>query len=340
MLDVAARLDLPVLAPLAVLALLALAACGSPPSDGDGSSAPAPAATTATATTTGTTTVPPVVVEIDPAVHRAEVEAWQRQRDERLRQPDGWLSLVGLEWLPDAEEAMAGSAPESAVRFPAGAPEEVGTFRRGADGVTFAPARGLEATIDGEPIAGPTPLVVDTAGEPTEVAFGSFRFHLIEREGRIGVRIKDAASPTLTGFAGMESWPIDPAWRLVGRFVPTEGRTISVPNILGEPTTEPSPGAVELEIDGETYRIDAMEGGGELFLVFADATNGEETYGGGRFLYSSPPDAEGRVVVDFNKAYNPPCVFTLYATCPLPPPQNRLPVPIRAGEKAFAGAVH
>ncbi len=131
-------------------------------------------------------------------------------------------------------------------------------------------------------------------------------------------------------------------WRLEARFVPHDPpRKVEIPTVLGTTSEQVSPGEVVFEAAGETYRLEALEGGddGELFLIFGDRTNGEETYGGGRFLYTEAP-GDGRVVVDFNKAYSPPCVFSPYATCPLPPPQNRLPIPVRAGEKTYGEAHH
>src|SRR3546814_481672 len=144
---------------------------------------------------------------------------------------------------------------------------------------------------------------------------------------------------TRTQFAGLDYWPADPSWKIRGKFVSNPpGKTIPVADIIGSISDEPSPGAVEFERDGKTWRIDALdEGDGRLFLVFADRTNGHGSYGAGRFLYADAPDAAGNVVLDFNQAYNPPCAFTSFATCPLPPPDNRLDLAITAGEKKYAG---
>jgi uncharacterized protein (DUF1684 family) len=144
--------------------------------------------------------------------------------------------------------------------------------------------------------------------------------------------------PRSKSFHGIESYAVDPKWRVPATFAPHRPpRSIPIPNILGNVTQEPSPGAVVFSIGGHEYRIDAVDEEGEedLFLIFADRTNGETTYGAGRFLYAPRPGADGKTVVDFNKAYSPPCAFTAFATCPLPPPQNRLPIPIEAGEKRY-----
>jgi uncharacterized protein (DUF1684 family) len=165
---------------------------------------------------------------------------------------------------------------------------------------------------------------------------GPLRLCIIERGGRMAVRTWDTESAARRDFAGIDHWPVDPAWHLDARFEPT-GRTLQVPDVLGTVEDETSPGDVVFEVDGATCRLQALPGGdaGELWLVFGDATNGVETYGGGRFLYTSAPDADGRVIVDFNRAYNPPCVFSPYATCPLPWPANRLPIRIEAGERSW-----
>ena len=196
---------------------------------------------------------------------------------------------------------------------------------------------GVAATIDGAPARRAT-LVTDAAGEPTRVGLGSVSFYLIERDGRIGVRVKDLAHPHLADFRGVDRYPVDLRWRVEARFEPYDPpKAVPVPTVLGTISEQPSPGAVVFRVAARDHRIDALPGNdGELFLVFGDETNGKETYGGGRFLDALPPDG-GRVVLDFNKAYNPPCAFTPFATCPLPPRQNKLALAVRAGEKKYGG---
>jgi uncharacterized protein (DUF1684 family) len=180
-------------------------------------------------------------------------------------------------------------------------------------------------------------LQTDQSGEPTILQHGSLSFYVIQRNERLGVRVKDADAAALKSFHGLESFPFSESWRVAARFEPSSPpRHISVPNVLGNVTSEESPGALAFEYSGKTYRLDAVREAGteDYFIIFGDATNGHETYGGGRFLYASPPK-DGQTVLDFNKAYNPPCVFTPYATCPLPPPQNRLSIRIEAGEKSY-----
>jgi len=270
------------------------------------------------------------------AEHQSEVEAWRAQRIARLRRPDGWLSLVGLYWLEQGENRV-GSDPSSAVRLPAGsAPSRLGTIVLSSSATRFRAEPGVSVTRDNHPVQ-QTDLQSDQTEEPTVLQHGSLSFYVIQRGERMGVRVKDANAEALKHFRGLENFPFAESWRLVARFEPSDSaRHISVPNVLGNVTSEESPGALAFEHEGKTYRLDVVHEAGteDFFVIFGDSTNGNETYGGGRFLYASPPK-DGRTVLDFNKAYNPPCVFTPHATCPLPPPQNRLQIRIEAGEKNY-----
>lgn len=264
--------------------------------------------------------------------HRESVEAWRRQRYAALGREIGWLTLAGLGWLREGENRV-GSDPDADVVLPGG-PPDAGTIV----------VDGGSATADGSFLTGGSrasgiQLVTDRDGEPTLLEVGPLRLCVIERGDRLAVRTWDTAAELRRSFEGIDHWPVDLAWRLDARFEPIDDRRVTVPDIIGITEEELSPGDVAFEVGGVTHRLQALEGGpaGELWLVFGDATNGIETYGGGRFLYADAPDGEGRVVVDFNRAYNPPCVFTPYATCPLPWPSNRLPIRITAGERAWSG---
>jgi hypothetical protein len=165
---------------------------------------------------------------------------------------------------------------------------------------------------------------------------GSLLFFVIDRGGRLAVRVKDRESEVLTNFAGMDSYPIDRAWRFDARFEAYDPpRTITIPNITGVSSESECPGAIVFEVDGETQRLDVVDAGDAYWIIFGDTTNGEETYGSGRFLYTESLAEDGIVIVDFNKAYNPPCVFTVFATCPLPTEENKLAVAILAGERMY-----
>jgi uncharacterized protein (DUF1684 family) len=278
--------------------------------------------------------------ESDPEAWRDELDAWIAERDAGLRKPDGWLSLAGLYWLEEGESSF-GSDPSNAVVFPAGkSPARIGVFvvEDGAVRVRVEP--GVAVTSDGEPVS-ELALATDAAEEPTLLEHGSLLWHAIDRGGRIGIRLKDRESPLLGAFAGMERYPADPAWRIEARFERYDPpKEILVPNIVGPALPEPCPGRVVFEHAGASHALEPTgEAGEELFVVFGDETNGSETYGGGRFLYADWPGEDGVVVLDFNRAYNPPCVFTDFATCPLPPPQNKLPFRIAAGETTYASGL-
>lgn len=267
--------------------------------------------------------------------YRREIESWRAAREASLRDPNGWLTLVGLFWLAEGDNRF-GSDPRNAVVLPAGrAPAVAGVLVRHGGEVTVRaePGSGLES--GGRPVA-ELSLAPDAKSKPVLLRLGSLTFFVIKRGDRVGIRVKDSKSPVLAAFHGVESYPADPGWRVVARFEPHPRPTsIPIANVLGMTDDEPSPGTVVFEHGGSTYRLDALDGGdGSLELIFADTTSGRETYGAGRFLDTDPPH-DGRVVVDFNKAYNPPCAFTAFATCPLPPRQNRLPLAVAAGEKKY-----
>ncbi len=277
------------------------------------------------------------------------VAAWKKARFERLQRPDGWLTLVGLSWLKEGDNAV-GSDSKSAVVLPAGkAPAKLGLLRLAGSGkarqLTFVAEKGAAVTHQGAPVttlamvadADVDPAAPDAG--PTLLQHGSLSFFAIRRGDRLGVRVKDSEAATLKAFHGLDYFPLDRKWRLEGRFeAAAEVKEVPIPNALGFDEPILSPGHVVFTLDGQEHRLLALDdtGDGRLFLVFGDKTNGGETYGGGRFLYTDPPQA-GRVSIDFNRAYNPPCVFTPYATCPLPPRENRLPMRIEAGEKSFSG---
>ncbi|HYG64080.1 MAG TPA: DUF1684 domain-containing protein [Thermoanaerobaculia bacterium] len=274
------------------------------------------------------------------AAHRQDVESWRKERSDGLRKDDGWLSLVGLFWLDEGENRF-GSDPSARVVLPAGkVPANAGTLVRKGNAVTLRVAPGAKVTHQGKPV---TEMALDTdaEGKPKVVEMGPVSFFVIQRGDRVGVRVRDKENPALTSFHGMDNFPIDSSWRFEARFEPYQpAKSIPIPNVLGQVSDMPAPGAVVFERDGRIYRLDAIDGGeGKLFLIFADQTSGKETYGAGRFLDTDAP-RDGRVVVDFNKSYNPPCALTPYATCPLPPPQNRLALRVEAGEKTFAGGHH
>ncbi|MDP9120171.1 MAG: DUF1684 domain-containing protein [Acidobacteriota bacterium] len=301
---------------LLLLARATMAAAAVPPLK------PPPAAAAATAT----------------GEYRKEIEDWRADRLKGLRSPDGWLTLVGLFWLEEGENRF-GSDPANRVVLPPGkTPPVAGTLIRRGDSVSVRAEPGAGLTSQGKPVSTTTATAVRTDGKAV-FRIGSVSFFLIKRGDRLGIRVKDSQSPALAAFRGVDEFPIQPDWRVEARFEPYRPpRQIPVANVLGQTEEQPSPGAVVFEHRGKTYRLDALAGddNGGLFFIFADQTNGHETYGAGRFLETGPPK-DGLVVVDFNKAYDPPCAFTPFATCPLPPAQNRLALRVEAGEKSYHG---
>ncbi len=280
---------------------------------------------------------PTATREPEPAGYAGEIEEWRRGRVERLTSDSGWLTLVGLFWFADGEHRI-GSAPGSDIELPPDkAPAVVGLLRAAGDELTLEVEPSVEVTHDGERVES-LELADDDPGPPTQFELGDLSAYVIQRDAQRALRVKDRNHPARFSFEGIESFPIDWRWRIEARFEEYDPpRTIPIPTVLGTVTEEPSWGAVVFEAGGREQRLDvvAEPGADELFLIFADQTTGKETYGGGRYLYADPPDADGRVVVDFNKAYNPPCVFTPFATCPLPPRQNRLEIRVDAGEKSY-----
>jgi uncharacterized protein len=264
--------------------------------------------------------------------YRAEVERWRREREERLKAEDGWLTVVGLHWLEEGAHAM-GRDPGLAVALPAG-PGRAGVVERRGPQVKATLAEGLGATLNGRPASGTVELTSDADGPANVLAFASLRLSVIKRGGRYGLRVRDAESPARRGFTGLRWFPVDEAWRVRARFEPARSpRTIPIPNVLGQVEPMPTPGRVVFTLGGREHSLEPVLERGEtqLFFIFRDETAGGDTYPAGRFLYADPP-RDGSVVLDFNRAYSPPCAFTDFATCPLPPPQNRLPLRIEAGE--------
>ena len=267
------------------------------------------------------------------AEHVADVEEWRAWRRGTLEQPDGWLSLDGLIWLEEGESTF-GSDPSSDIVYAEhGTPLFLGTFFVDGETARYEAAPDVViGIVDSDEvvtsIVARQPPVEGADPVPTPVmTWGPLRWHVIQRREQLAIRLKDAMSPVLTGFDGIDMFPIQQEWRVAARFEFYDPvKPIMIPNILGTVGEGESPGAVIFEYDGETYRLDMWKDSDDpenFFTAFGDATNRDSTYGGGRFIWVDAPDANGHTVIDFNKAYNPPCVFTPYSTCPLPPGQLR-----------------
>ena len=286
-------------------------------------------------------TAPPASSQQEAAkAYAREQYLWRAKRIIDLNRPDGWTSLVGLHWL-DPGVHRVGSDPDNGIRLAMG-PEHLGVFTVRGKQVGFVPD--AMVVVDGKPRMGTSSLRVDSDPQgPSTLVFdgGKGLATVIERGGRLALRVKHADAESRLKFAGLQYWLGGRDWQVPAKFIAhPAGKTLPIANIIGTTDEIPNPGAVEFQRGGKTYRLEALDQGeGTLFLVFADRTSGHGSYGAGRFIDAPMPDKQGRLVIDFNQSYNPPCAFTPFATCPLPPPENRLDLAVEAGEKNYAKPV-
>lgn len=265
-----------------------------------------------------------------------EIDQWHDERVTRLKSPTGWLNVAGLYWLHEGVNSF-GRGTDNEIIFPAAFEiERAGYFVLERGVVQQRLLKGVTLTSGGNKVADAQVVFHPDSSRQPVMEIGSWRWFIIKRDTKYGVRLRDLNHPNLTNFHGVERYPVDAKWKVVARMEPTPGRTIPITNVLGQTTPNPAPGTLVFTLDGNEYRLDALdEGADELFIIFGDATNALETYGAGRYLYVPMPDSTGMIVMDFNKSQNPPCAFTEFATCPLPPAQNILKLAVRAGEKDF-----
>ena len=270
----------------------------------------------------------------------SEVEQWSSGRIDALKQANGWLNLEGLFWLKKGINRFGSASENDLVYDNAAFPKHLGDYiyENGKvywkDGITekitIKDNAGLVITND-ETLN----LLTATEGAYTS-QWKDFVWIVIQREDKVGVRFRNLKAKTLLEFKGIERFPVAAKWRIKAKVIPQNQNPLMIMNVLGQNTAQKHGGQLVFDIEGKTYRLDAIdEGGIRLFVTFADATSGKTTYGSGRFIELDKPDADGYTYIDFNKAYNPPCAFTEFATCPLPPPQNRLTIAIPAGEKKY-----
>ncbi|HEX7313111.1 MAG TPA: DUF1684 domain-containing protein [Pyrinomonadaceae bacterium] len=282
------------------------------------------------------TPTPSAVAAATPsASYEQELEQWKTKRLASLKSEDGWLSLIGLFWFKEGENRF-GSDPTGEIVLPDGkVPRHAGTLRLAAGKVTLEARPEAKITSKGQPVT-TLELKSDEDGEPTMLELGSLSFHVVKRGERLGLRVKDRENPARDAFKGTEYYPAERKWVVNASFEPYDPpKQVPILNVLDMTTEEISPGMLAFEVDGQPYKLQALreKGDDKFFIIFADQTSGKETYGAGRYLYADPPGADGRVTLDFNRAYSPPCAFTRYATCPLPPAQNRLALRVEAGER-------
>jgi uncharacterized protein (DUF1684 family) len=290
----------------------------------------------------------PVAAADVTAVWQQNLAAWRAQREHELAAPDGWLTLIGLEWLKPGFNTF-GSASDNSIRINAKVPDHIGMFtvqgKTPKDTVIqlLSPSGGYPDgfTIDGRPARDGTLSLGDA--KPSIMAWHGLQLVILERGDRFVLRIKDAGSPTRTSFSGLHWYAPDPQFRVAARWVPFKpARIEKIPTVIGTTLDMEAPGVAEFMLKGKVYLLEpVLEGGehGHLFFILRDQTSTTTTYGAGRFLNTGLPDhglaQPGSLTLDFNQLYNPPCAYTPYATCPLPPEKNRLPVTIEAGEQRY-----
>lgn len=273
------------------------------------------------------------------AQYEADILQWRAERLERLQGPGGYLNLVGLFWLTPGTTTI-GSSSDNDIVFPMAAADYVGELQVSDQGVMFVVANDVDVRVDNQPVQAVL-VADDTTGAAVTVTHASIVWTIIKRDGRFALRLRDYEHPAIAAFPPIEYYPINPALRVAAelhRFA--EPKILKVDTVIEGLGWQPeSPGVVVFELENQSLQLEAYASGDELFFVFGDRTSGRETYPAGRFLYAELPADGELTVLDFNRAYNPPCAFNDFATCPVAAPQNRLPIRIEAGEK-FDPAVH
>ncbi len=279
----------------------------------------------------------------DASTWRRQLDAWRAQREREISAPDGWLTLVGLEWLKPGINSF-GAAADNRIRINAQAPDYIGLLTVSGSVVQLLSPRGgfpPDLQIDGKPAREGTLSADDS--RPSTLTWPGITMVVLPRGGRYALRIKDTGSPTRTGFRGLHWYAPDPRYRVFARWNPYAPPHIEkIPTIIGTTLDMPAPGIAEFIVEGKTLSLEPVIEGGEkdkLFFILRDQTSQTTTYQAARFLSTGLPSnglAEpGTLILDFNELYNPPCAYPPYATCPLPPEQNRLPIAIEAGEQRY-----
>jgi len=269
---------------------------------------------------------------LDLAAYEKEIAEWNKKRYDYQKSEEGWLNLAGLFWLKEGINTF-GSGSENDFVFPkVKIPERAGFLVVKQGVVTLEAVPGVTFIVNGISVS--QHILYHPDSSRSMVEYGSLRWFVIKRDDKFGIRLRDLEHPALDEFHGIERYPVDLKWRIEGRVEWADSsRTIEITNVLGQTIQQRSVGTLVFTVEDKEYRLDALdEGNDEFFIVFGDETNARETYGAGRYMYLPLPDENGKLIIDFNKAFNPPCAFTEFATCPLPPKQNVLPFAVPAGE--------
>jgi uncharacterized protein (DUF1684 family) len=270
-------------------------------------------------------------------IYEKEIDSWHEKREANLKKENGWLTVSGLFWLEEGENTI-GSNKENKIVFPAGkADANIGKITLLNDEVSMTINAGVMVKRNDTLFSNGIIFNKNTAEQSIILAHKNLRWFIIKRGARIGVRLRDLESDARKNFTHIDRFPVDEKWKITAIYeAPKTKKTIPIHDVIGNTTETEFGGTLKFQVGGKTYALDAtIEGEDDLFIVFGDYTNGIKTYGAGRFLYAKKPKEGNKVVLDFNKAYNPPCAFTDFATCPLPPDQNKLPIEVTAGELKY-----
>jgi uncharacterized protein len=265
------------------------------------------------------------------ASYQKEIESWRLERETNLKKDGSWLTVAGLFWLREGESTVGADAENDFVLPEGSAPPFVGVFGFDDGKVTFRANEGVNVLQKGKPV---TDVSLDP-GEKHALSLGKLSMWVHASGPRLAIRLRDLDSPIRKEFTGLDWFPVEPAYRVTAKFTAhPKPKEVEILNMLGDIERYESPGVVDFELKGETIRMEPVWNTerDRLWFIFKDATSGKETYPSARFLYADAPK-DGSVVVDFNRAYNPPCAFNPYTTCPMPTKENRLKVRIEAGEK-------
>ena len=266
-------------------------------------------------------------------LYHQEIEQWKKERLMELKSDQGWLNLAGLFWIKEGKQYFGGTASDD-IRFPIPSfPERVGYFERKGNIVKQVLEKNIALLSNGI-LQNEMVVFHPDSTQQTQISFAHYRWTLLQRDELIGIRFRDLKHPAVEALQTIPCFPVNSMFRVQAKLVPSVlPKKIPVANVLGQMTQQLSPGKLEFSIQDKTYSLDALQEGNKLFIVFGDQTSGYSTYASGRYLYAVMPGQDGFTILDFNKAFNPPCVFTSYATCLLPPSQNILQIAIEAGEK-------
>jgi uncharacterized protein len=272
--------------------------------------------------------------KINPEDYKKSIDEWKQKRLAGLKSENGWLNLVGLYWLKDGQNPF-GSSEINNIVFPKNAPEFIGTIILYKGNLSISINPDVEVFIN-DSLVKEHDILTDNDNNTTRFSIGPLRWTIIKRGERYGIRLRDLENPLINQINEIPSFPVDLNWRIEASFERFDDpKEIAIPNVLGDTNFEKYYGILKFKVDGNEYSLIPTGDGisEDFFVIFADETSAEETYGAGRFLSVEKPDENGKTYIDFNKATNPPCAFTAFATCPLPPKENILPVKILAGEK-------